>query len=110
MAGHPSVPHSNEELLPVQRRASLVSTRLHHRASRAGLALALVLSMGFALVARSDVQAQDTELLSTATVAPANAAIYAEIKLDPENAELQQLDELFLRLGSDESLIAAIQG
>src|SRR5688500_7063500 len=101
MAGRTSVPHSNEELLPVQRRASVVSTSVHHRVSGAGLALALVLSMGFALMARSDVQAQGTALLSTATVAPANAAIYAELKLDPENAELQQLDELFLRLGSD---------
>ena len=64
---------------------------------------------GLALIAQDDVRAQESALLSTSTVTPAEVGLYAEIKLDPENPELQQLDELLLRLGSEESLIEAIE-
>jgi hypothetical protein len=65
--------------------------------------------MSAALVAQDDVRAQNMGLLSTSTVTPAEVGLYAEIKLDPENPELQELDQLLLRLGSEESLIEAIE-
>src|ERR671914_8563 len=40
---------------------------------------------------------------------PATVAFYAELKLDPESQELQELDELLLRLGSEDSLIESIE-
>ena len=65
--------------------------------------------MSSALLAQDNVRAQGSALLSTSTVTPAEVGLYAEIKLDPENPELQELDDLLLRLGSEESLIDAIE-
>lgn len=90
-------------------RVPVSSTGVRHRAARIGIAFSLVLAMSAAILAQSDVRAQSSALLSLSTVTPADATIYAEVALDPENTELQQLDELLLRLGSDESLIEAIQ-
>lgn len=53
-------------------------------------------------------RAQESDTLSTAAITPADAAVYAEILLDPEGEQLQQLDALLLRLGSEESIIESL--
>jgi hypothetical protein len=53
-------------------------------------------------------RAQESGTLSTAAITPADAAVYAEILLDPEGEQLQQLDDLLMRLGSEDSLIESL--
>lgn len=93
----------------MSRPSILESITVRHRFARSAVALSLLATMGVALVTQPEVRAQDSPLLSTSTVTPAEVAIYAEVRLDPENEEIRLLDELFLRLGSEESLIDAIE-
>lgn len=78
------------------------------RVFRAGLTMSMLALLSAAMLGRSQVHAQSSALLSTSTITPANVVIYAEISLDTESSQLQQLDELLARLGSEESLIDAI--
>ena len=60
------------------------------------------------LLGFSPAGAQESGTLSTAAITPADAAVYAEILLDPEGEQLQQLDDLLLRLGSEDSIIESL--
>ena len=60
------------------------------------------------LLGFSPARAQQTGTLSTAAITPADVAVYAEILLDPEGEQLQLLDDLILRLGSEDSIIESL--
>ena len=78
-----------------------------NRLARVGLTGALLASSVMAVFSPVT-QAQSDALLSTSTVVPADIAIYAEVSLDTDSTQLQQLDDLLIRLGSEDSLIDAI--
>jgi hypothetical protein len=87
-------------------RFGTATNRLRHVA-RVALALLLVAS-GVGLIADAPARAQGTALLSLSSVTPDSVLFYGEISLDTGSAQLQQLDDLLLRLGSEDSLIDAI--
>jgi hypothetical protein len=68
--------------------------------------LVTVASIG--LVSHAPSSAQESALLSPSTVTPDTVLFYAEISLDTSSEQLQQLDALLQRLGSEESLIDAL--
>ena len=84
------------------------SHSLFGRLARIGLTGALLASSVMTVLAPAT-RAQSDALLSTSSVVPANVAIYAEMSLDTESIQFQNLDALLARLGSEDSLIQAIE-
>ena len=75
---------------------------------RIAAATLVMAGMSGPLLGFSPAGAQESGTLSTAAITPADAAVYAEILLDPEGEQLQQLDDLLLRLGSEDSIIESL--
>jgi hypothetical protein len=72
------------------------------------MAALLVTVVSIGLISYAPSRAQEPALLSPSTVTPETVLFYAEISLDTSSEQLQQLDELLQRLGSEESLIDAL--
>lgn len=72
-------------------------------------ATSLVLAgMAAPLLGFGSARAQEAGTLSLAKITPADAAVYAEILLDPERDQIKTLDELLTKLGSDQSLVKSL--
>lgn len=91
--------------------------QIRHRISRleqlvrTAVAVSLMTVVGAGLLGTAPAFAQEraSTALSTSTITPADAVLYAEVSLDAESAQLQAFDEILARLGSEDSLIEAIQ-
>ena len=94
-----------------QRVGSMAKDRIgqFERVVRSAVAVSLVAAVGAGLLANSPAHAQESGLLSTSTITPADAVLYAELSLDAESAQLQAFDDILARLGAEDSLVEAIQ-
>src|SRR5688500_1737323 len=79
------------------------------RVVRSAVAVSLVAAVGAGLLANSPAHAQESGLLSTSTITPADVVLYAELSLDADSAQLQAFDDILARLGAEDSLVEAIQ-
>ena len=76
---------------------------------RSVAATSLVLAgMAAPMLGFTSARAQEGGPLSLASITPADAAVYAEILLDPERDQIKTLDELLIKLGSEDSLIDSL--
>src|SRR5688500_20401968 len=79
------------------------------RVVRSAVAVSLVAAVGAGLLANSPAHAQESGLLSTSTITPADVVLYAELSLDAGSAQMQASDDIWGRLGGEASLVEAIQ-